>query len=147
LKTKNFEDKIMDIQATLTLVIEVVFWGFVSLIIFDFTNRLFALDVNTASAFSFTQPEVISQPIPEGTLPAIQTPQFEQIPDPWEKLTLLDSPAETQLVVLTFPTLRLLPPAQKAPQKSKRTKKAASKTISTKAESSRKPGRPRKKAA
>lgn len=92
----------MNIQSILTLAIEAVFWAFVSLMIFDFINRLFILDTNTATAISFAQDNILlSTPVAIPVIaPQIEsecdllklelesqqlttiTPQFEQLPDP-----------------------------------------------------------------
>lgn len=161
----------MDIQSTLTLAIEVVFWAFVSLMIFDLTNRLFILDTNIATAILFTRDNILSStPVAIPVIaPQIEsecervklelesqqlttiTPQFEQLPDPWKLDVETPTPSiETQGVVLTFPTLRLLPPVKEVQSKrSKNQHKATStkKPKSAPGESPRKPGRPRKQTA
>lgn len=153
----------MDIQSTLTLVIEVIVMSFVALMIFNFVDGLYAVPLPTVT---FAQPKVISKSTTSAVTPQFEpisnseqlepepqriAPQFEQLPDPWElELALQINPTETQSVVLPFPTLRLLPPvAEVQPKRTRTTKKTTSrkKTESAKVESPRKPGRPRKNAA
>ncbi|MCC5619011.1 hypothetical protein LC605_28805 [Nostoc sp. CHAB 5836] len=164
----------MDIQSTLTQVIEVIVMSFVALMIFDLIDGLYVVPLppiaiapsNTSSKSTVTatqfeplsntkQLEVEPQQIP------FVTSQVKEISDPWTlELEPRNSSTETQPVVLQFPSLRLLPPAAQVQSKSKAktTKKSTSlkgkvtkttgttaKTTSTKAP--RKPGRPRKKAA
>ncbi len=138
----------MDVQHTLTLAIEVIFWAFISLIIFDFANRIFGLEVpNTTPAMSFT-PDIVSEPAPIA-VPVI-TPQMELLPDPW--VLDVESPipsVDISSVLLTFPTLKLLPSAKEVKQKSKRSKTSQKTKPTTKAPSTKTPqkGRPRKQAA
>ncbi|QLE59656.1 hypothetical protein [Nostoc sp. TCL26-01] len=152
----------MDIQSTLTLVIEVIVMSFVTLMIFDFVDGLYAVPLPTVT---FAQPKVISKSTISAVTPQFKpisnseqlepepqqiAPQFEQLPDPWElELAFQNSTVETQSVV-PFSTLRLLPPVQKVqPKRTRTTKKTTSTktTKSTEGESLRKLGRPRKNAA
>lgn len=150
--------------------IEAVFWAFMSLMIFDFINRLFILNTNTATAISFAQDNILSStpvvipviaPQIESEFDLLKlelesqqlttiTPQFEQLPDPWKLDVETPTPStETQPVILIFPTLRLLPPVKEVqPKLSRKTQKATStkKPKSAPGESPRKPGRPKKAA-
>ncbi|WGV24204.1 hypothetical protein [Halotia branconii] len=131
----------MEIQSTLTLAIEIIFWAFVALMIFDFTNRLFVLDTNTTT---FTQDNIL-QPAP-AAIPVV-TPQLEQEPDPWSLSVESSTPSvETSSVLLAFPKLNLLPPAKEIKQKSKRSKTSEKTKSTTKAPSTKTPqkGRSRK---
>ncbi|MBD2504588.1 hypothetical protein H6G83_28935 [Anabaena azotica FACHB-119] len=124
----------MDIQNILNIAIQVIVMGFVSLMLFDFADRLWGVPMPPAS----WQPPVIEpatapQPNPQQEIPQLSpasAPQFEEIPDPW----LEPAPVNTvsaQSVIVPFPTLRLLPPAKVQPSKPKR-KRAKSSSKSPK---------------
>lgn len=157
----------MDIQSTLTLAIEIVFWAMILLMINDFVNGIF---------MNFTQPQyIVSAQIPspiakikdipntpvvvESEAPQEYQPQEYQpkeyqpkeIPNPWELEVEIHTTAKPQTVV-PFPALRLLPPAQEVqpqPKRRGRPKKSAGDSIkaTATAKSPQKRGRPRKKSA
>ncbi|RCJ40987.1 hypothetical protein A6770_36735 [Nostoc minutum NIES-26] len=141
----------MELTNVTNLAIETIFWAFVTLIIFDFVDGLFKLWHNQTLVPVTATPHFEPVPLTEHELIAV-TPQFEQIPNPWEmELELQPQAVETQSVVLPFPTLKLLSPA-KVQHKSKRTRnsnKSAdnAKSKSTLPQSQGKPKRPRQKAA
>jgi hypothetical protein len=108
----------MDIQATLTLTIQVVVMSFVALMVFDFMNSLWVVPL---PPFGWQLP-VIEQPTVSATSPQ-PTPQqeiqqatpraiaFENISDPWTlELQSPDHSVPTPAVIIPFPRLRLLPP-------------------------------------
>ncbi|HYW18864.1 MAG TPA: hypothetical protein VE956_06020 [Nodularia sp. (in: cyanobacteria)] len=137
----------MDIQSLLTQVIEVIVISFVALMIFDFMDGLYVVPL---PAIAITQSNVSSkstvtaplEPLSNTERPEVepqQTPfvksQFEEISDPWTlELEPHNSSTETQLVVLQFPSLRLLPPATGVQPKSKAktVKPKSTKTTNTK---------------
>jgi hypothetical protein len=149
----------MDTQSTLTLAIEIVFWAMILLMINDFVNGIF---------MNFTQPQYIVSahiPSPVAEINDIANPvvaesdapqeyQPEEIPDPWKFEVAPQMPqnttAETQTVVIPFPALRLLPPAQEVKPQTKRRgrpkKSGDSIQPTTTAKSPQKRGRPRKSA-
>ncbi|YAF99170.1 MAG: hypothetical protein AB3A66_27230 (plasmid) [Nodularia sp. CChRGM 3473] len=131
----------MDIQSTLTLAIEVIFWAMISFMLNDFINGIF---------LSFAQPKYIVSAQPPSPVAEIndipnhvvaeseahQEYQFEEIPDPWKlEVEPQNTTTEPQTVVIPFPALRLLPPAQSESIQS-----------TTTAKSPQKRGRPRKSA-
>lgn len=164
----------MDIQSTLTLAIEVIIISFVALMIFDFIDGVYIVPLppitvapsNTNGESTVTTPEFELLPLPKQLevepqqIPFVRS-QFEEISDPWTlELEPHNSFTETQLVVLQFPSLRLLPPATEVQPKSKaKTAKKSTplkgkttKTIDTAAKATstktlRKPARPRKQSA
>lgn len=137
----------MNIQSTIILLIEVIFWAFVAIMMNDFVNGLFELWHNqTLTPVSAITPQLdpITQQI------AVNEPQFELIPDPWElPVETKNNTSETQSIALPFPTLILLPPAKEVQTKRKRTtnKSTTNERKSTKGKSSQKTSRSRKKAA
>jgi hypothetical protein len=151
----------MSIQSTLTLAIEVIFNLFIGLMIFDLINGLWIVPLPPVA---FAQPSVLEKSQTSTLFPQIKeipdfeqletqpvpfiAPQFDEIPDPWTlEPALPNSTFENQSVVLTWTTLRLLPPVQEIkPKRSKNQHKATStkKPKSAPGESSRKPGRPKK---
>lgn len=158
----------MDIQSTLTQAIEVIVMSFIALMIFDFIDGLYVVPLpsiaiaqfnsGSESAITATQFEPLSNTeqvkVEPQQIPFV-TSQFEEISDPWaSELEPHNSSAETQPVVLPFPSLRLLPPAiglqpkakaKTAKPKTTKTSKTAAKATSTK--TPRKPARPRKQSA
>nr|WP_322657086.1 hypothetical protein [Dendronalium sp. ChiSLP03b]MDZ8203421.1 hypothetical protein [Dendronalium sp. ChiSLP03b] len=142
----------MELNLLTNLAIETIVWAFITLIIFDFVDGLFKLWHNHTLVPISAMPDFEPFSIEERE-PIAVTPQFEQLPNPWE-LEPEPQPltVETQSVVLPFPTLRLLSPATVVQPKPKRTRndnKSAdtAKSKSAKAQSPRKPGKPRKRAA
>ena len=110
----------MDIQATLTLTIQAVIMSFVALMVFDFVDGLWVVPLPPAG----WQPLQGEQPTvgAVATQPTCIAQQFEEIPDPWTLQT--QSPHHSvpaPFVIVPFPRLRLLPPAQEV-QPTKRTK-------------------------
>ncbi|WGV29038.1 hypothetical protein [Halotia branconii] len=137
----------MDIQSILTIAIEVVFWAFTGLIIFDFINGLFVLDINPITVVSDLQPQVKQE-----TMPAVTpAPQIELPIDPWElNAETQQVSVKTSSVVPPFSELKLLPQAKQVEQKSKRnstSKKTTSAAKTTSTKTPQKQGRTRKQAA
>ncbi|MEJ1930335.1 hypothetical protein WDZ92_08630 [Nostoc sp. NIES-2111] len=135
----------MDIQATLTLMIQALVMGIAALMIFDFIGGLWVVPLPPAG----WQPPVIEpatvsavapKPTPQQEIP-LPTPAvaFEEIPDPWMlQPQSPDHAVSVPAVIIPFPTLRLLPPAiaQKVqPTKPKRTKAKAKSSASPKSAS------------
>ncbi|MDB9369184.1 hypothetical protein PN456_09465 [Nodularia spumigena CS-586/05] len=149
----------MDIQNILTLAIEVIFWAMIVLMLNDFINGLFLLHPQSQYTVIYAQPPspvVETQNIPNPVVVESEAvPQdiekFEQIPDPWELQTdCKPKIGEPQTVVLLFPTLRLLPPAQEIQPQTKRRskpKKSGDSVQSTANTEPRKRSKPRKKSA
>ena len=146
----------MDMQSLLTLAIVVIFWTFVSLVMFQFINGLFVSAANVRSLVSVSNGKIAASIIPSvSELITPQTRTFEKLPDPW---TLEDEAVHrtsNEVVILSFPTLRLLPPVKEIssqPERTTRSNKAnnaANKLPKTKkadvnSSGKRKPGRPRK---
>jgi hypothetical protein len=142
----------MDTQSVLNLMIQAVVMGIVTLMIFDFIGGLWVVPLPPAG----WQPPVIEpatvsavapQPTPQQEIsqPTLAiAPQFEEIPDPWT-LQPQSSHHSAPAVIVSFPALRLLPPAQEVqPTKTKRRTSKPSK--STQSKSPKEP-KPRKKAA
>ncbi|WP_414544915.1 hypothetical protein [Nostoc sp. CCY0012] len=145
----------MDTQSTLTLAIEIVFWAMILLMINDFVTGIF---------MNFTQPQYTVIPaqipspvaeindIPNPVVVESEAPQEyqpEEIPDPWKLEVETHTTTEPQTVVIPFPTLRLLPPAQEVqpqPKRRGRPKKSGDSIQPTAKTESRKRGRPRKSA-
>lgn len=129
----------MSIQFTLTLAIELIFILFVALMIFDFIDGLYLVPL--PPMISILQPQVVYEPTH-----SVLAPQFESIPDPWLlELDPLNSTVKTQSFLLTYPSLKLLPPVKKV-QQTKRIKNS-SKAKSTSIRTKQKTGRPRQKIA
>ncbi|YAF99417.1 MAG: hypothetical protein AB3A66_30180 (plasmid) [Nodularia sp. CChRGM 3473] len=141
----------MDIQSTLTLTIQIIFWAFVTLIIFDFVNGIFLLQPQTV--ISVQSPVAVTKDIPNPVKKAApcHVQKFEQLPDPWELQLEPHTTTEAQTVVIPFPALRLLPPAQEVqpqPKRRGRPKKSGDSIQQTaKTESPQKRSRTRKKSA
>ena len=149
----------MDMQSLLTLAIVAIFWAFVTLVIFQFINGLFV-----SAAYASNVVPVSNLNIAASTIPSVSeiiTPQqvqtFEKLPDPWTLEDEVVHRTSNEAVVLSFPTLRLLPPVKEIPLQPKRTTRsnkannAANKSPKTKqadvnSSGKRKPGRPRKTA-
>ncbi|MBD2511137.1 hypothetical protein H6G91_28455 [Nostoc muscorum FACHB-395] len=124
----------MDIQATLTLTIQVVVMSFVALMVFDFMNSLWVVPL---PPFGWQLPVIeqptvsatASQPTPQQEIQQV-TPRaiaFEKISDPWTlEPQSPDHSVPTPAVIIPFPRLRLLPPAKAQPTKPKRTKAKSS---------------------
>ncbi|MHC5763232.1 hypothetical protein [Nostoc sp.] len=146
----------MDMQSLLTLTIVVIFWAFVSLVIFEFISGLFVSADYASNVVSVSNGNIAASTIP--SVSEVITPQamtFEKLPDPW---TLEDEAVHrtsNEAVILSFPTLRLLPPVKEISPQQKRTTRsnkansAANKSSKTKkadvnSSGKRKPGRPRK---
>lgn len=124
----------MDIQSILTQTIEVIVMSFVTLMIFDLVGGLWVVPLPPAG----WQPPVIEQSTERGVATRLTlqeniphvTPlalQFEQIPDPWSLEAAPVNPVFAQSVIISFPTLRLLPPTQEVQiSKPKRTRAKSS---------------------
>ncbi|MBD2302841.1 hypothetical protein [Nostoc sp. FACHB-190] len=152
----------MDIQSILSLTIQVIFMGFVSLIFVDFANGFFwlpysysaiapvATNSGAIAATPHTVPTLLPIVAPESEL------QFAQLPSPWDLDTDITPNSIPQPVVLEFPTLKLLPPVisvvkPKAKATTKSTKSTQPKSTKTSKTSKPKtavtPRKSRKKAA
>ncbi|MHC5770479.1 MAG: hypothetical protein ACYTXI_33825 [Nostoc sp.] len=146
----------MDMQSLLTLAIVVIFWAFVTLVMFQFINGLFVSTAYASNVVSVSNGNIAASTIP--SVSEVITPQamtFEKLPDPW---TLEDEAihrTSNEAVILSFPTLRLLPPVKEISPQPKRTTRsnkannAAKKLPKTKkvdvnSSGKRKLGRPRK---
>jgi len=143
----------MDIQSILSLAIQVIFMGFVSLVFVDFVNGLFWLPYSysaiapiastnqaIAAATLHTVPETIVAPESE--------PEFAQLPSPWDLDTDITPNSIPQPVVLEFPTLKLLPPVASVVQsKAKATTKSTKTRKTSKLKAAATPRKSRKKSA
>ncbi|MBD2246548.1 hypothetical protein [Nostoc sp. FACHB-888] len=149
----------MDMQPLLTLSIVVIFWAFVTLVMFQFINGLFVSAAYASNVVSICNGNIAASTI--SSLSEIITPQqvqtFEKLPDPWTLEDEVIHRTSNEAVVLSFPTLRLLPPVKEISPQPKRTTRSnkannlANKSPKTKkadvnSSGKRKPGRPRKAA-
>ncbi|MGJ5629110.1 hypothetical protein [Nostoc sp. CALU 1950] len=146
----------MDMQSLLTLTIVVIFWAFVTLVIFQFINGLFVSAAYASNVVSVSNLNIAASTIP--SVSQVITPQvmtFEKLPDPWALDDEVVHRTSNEAVILSFPTLRLLPPVKEIPLQPKRTTRSnkanntANKSPKTKkadvnSSGKRKPGRPRK---
>ncbi|AVH63691.1 hypothetical protein CDG77_28370 [Nostoc sp. 'Peltigera membranacea cyanobiont' 213] len=139
----------MDMQSLLTLTIEVIFWAFVTLVIFQFINGLFVSDAYTSNVVSVSNLNIAASTIPSVS----QVITFEKLPDPWTLDDEVVHRTSNEAVILSFPTLRLLPPVKEISPQPKRTTRSnkanntANKSPKTKKadvnySGKRKPGRP-----
>jgi hypothetical protein len=148
----------MDMQSLLTLAIVVIFWAFVTLVMFQFINGLFVSAAYISNVVSVSNRNIAASTIP--SVSEVITPQartFEKLPDPW---TLEDEAVHrtsNEAVILSFPTLRLLPPVKEISSQKKRATRSnkakntakklpKTKQADVKSPGKRKPGRPRKTA-
>ncbi|WP_292860536.1 hypothetical protein [Nostoc sp. LPT] len=109
-------------QSLLTLAIVVIFWAFVTLIIFQFISGLFVSAAYASNVVSVSNGNIAASKIPsvsEIITPQIQT--FEKLPDPWMLEDEVVHYTSNEAVVLSFPTLRLLPPVKEISPQPKRT--------------------------
>ncbi|MHC5739834.1 hypothetical protein [Nostoc sp.] len=148
----------MDMQSLLTLTIVVIFWAFVTLVIFQFINGLFVSAAYTSNVVSVSNGNIAASTIP--SVSEVITPQartFEKLPDPWMLEDEVIHCTSNEAVILSFPTLRLLPPVEEIspqPKRATRSNKAnntankspKTKQADVKSSGKRKPGRPRKTA-
>ncbi|MCF2152269.1 hypothetical protein IQ276_038960 [Desmonostoc muscorum LEGE 12446] len=146
----------MDMQSLLTLAIVAIFWAFITLIIFQFINGLFVSAAYASNVVSVSNLIIAASTIPsvsEIITPQVQT--FEKLPDPWMLEDEVIHCTSNEAVILSFPTLRLLPPVEEISPQPKRTTRSnkanntANKSPKTKkadvnSSGKRKPGRPRK---
>jgi hypothetical protein len=146
----------MDMQFLLTLTIVAIFWAFVSLVMFQFINGLFVSAAYASNAVSVSNGNIAAYTIP--SVSQVITPQamtFEKLPDPWALDDEVVHRTSNEAVILSFPTLRLLPPVkeissqQKRATRSNKAKNTAKKLPKTKqadvkSPDKRKPGRARK---
>jgi hypothetical protein len=104
----------MDMQYLLTLAIVVIFWAFVTLVMFQFINGLFISAAYTSNVVSVSNLNIAASTIP--SVSEIITPQqvqtFEKLPDHWALDDEVVHCTSNEAVVLSFPTLRLLPPVK-----------------------------------
>ncbi|OYE00234.1 hypothetical protein [Nostoc sp. 'Peltigera membranacea cyanobiont' 232] len=146
----------MDMQSLLTLAIVVIFWAFVTLVMFQFINGLFV-----SADYASNMVLVSNGNIAASTIPSVsetittQARTFEKLPDPWTLENEVVHCKSNEAVILSFPTLRLLPPVKEISPQPKRTTRsnkannAANKSPKTKkadvnSSGKRKPGSPRK---
>ncbi|MBD2537174.1 hypothetical protein H6G97_51570 [Nostoc flagelliforme FACHB-838] len=146
----------MDMQSLLTLAIVAIFWAFVTLVIFQFINGLFVSAAYASNVVSVGNLNIAASTIP--SISKVITPQamtFEKLPDPWALDDEVVHRTSNEAVILSFPTLRLLPsvkeisPQSKRATRSNKANNAANKSSKTKkadvnSSGKRKPGRPRK---
>lgn len=75
----------MDMQSLLTLAIVVIFWAFITLVIFQFINGLFISAAYTSNIVSVSNLNIAASTIP--SVSEVITPQqaqtFEKLPDHW----------------------------------------------------------------
>ncbi|WP_341531896.1 hypothetical protein WKK05_38490 (plasmid) [Nostoc sp. UHCC 0302] len=139
----------MDMQSALTLTIVVIFWAFVNLVIFQFITGLFVSATGANNLVSVSNVNVVAPIIPvsvsEVITPQVQT--FEELPDPWSLETEVVHHNSNEAVVLSLPTLRLLPPVQeislqpKRVNRSKKSDNVANKSPKTKKAEVKSPGK------
>ncbi|WP_334843330.1 hypothetical protein [Nostoc sp.] len=143
-------------QSLLTLTIVAIFWAFVTLVMFQFINGLFVSAAYTSNVVSVSNGNIAASTIP--SVSEVITPQartFEKLPDPWMLEDEVIHCTSNEAVILSFPTLRLLPPVKEISSQPKRTTRSnkannsANKSPKTKkadvnSSGKRKPGRPRK---
>jgi hypothetical protein len=163
----------MDMQSLLTLTIVVIFWAFVTLVIFQFISGLFVSAAYTSNVVPVNNLNIAASRIP--SVSEVITPQamtFEKLPDPWtledEVVHRTSNERERESSILSplplplYPTsvrstLRLLPPVKEISPQPKRTtrsskannatnKLAKTKKADVNSSGKRKPGRPRKTA-
>ncbi|MCC5604170.1 hypothetical protein [Nostoc favosum] len=148
----------MDMQSLLTLTIVVIFWAFVTLVIFQFISGLFVSAAYASNVVLVSNVNITASTIP--SVSEVITPQamtFEKLPDPWTLEDEVVHRTSNEAVLLSFSTLRLLPPIKEISPQPKRTTRsnkannAANKLPKTKkadvnSSGKRKPGRPRKTA-
>ena len=113
----------MDMQSLLTLAIVAIFWAFVTLVIFQFINGLFVSADYARNLVSVSNGNIAASTIP--SVSEIITPQqvqtFEKLPDPWTLENEVVHRTSNEAVVLSFPTLKLLPPVKEISPQPKRT--------------------------
>ncbi|MEH1899408.1 MAG: hypothetical protein V7K94_29740 [Nostoc sp.] len=148
----------MDMQSLLTLAIVVIFWAFVTLVIFQFINGLFVSTAYTSNVVLVSNENIAASTIPPvSETITTQARTFEELLDPWTLEDKIVHRTSNEAVVLSFPTLRLLPPVKEiSPQpkcttRSSKANNAANKSPKTKQadvkpSGKRKPGRSRKTA-
>ncbi|MBD2535687.1 hypothetical protein H6G97_42515 [Nostoc flagelliforme FACHB-838] len=147
----------MDIQSLLTLAIVAIFWAFVTLVMFQFINGLFVSAAYASNVVSVSNGNIAASIIPSVSkvITSEQVQTFEKLPDPWALDDEVVHRTSNEAVILSFPTLRLLPPIKEISPQPKRTTRsskannAANKPPKTKkadvnSSDKRKPGRPRK---
>jgi hypothetical protein len=148
----------MDMQSLLTLTIIAIFWAFVTLVIFEFINGLLVSAAYASNVVSVSNRNIATSTIP--SVSEIITPQartFAKLPDPWALEDEIVHRTSNEAVILSFPTLRLLPPVKEISPQPKRTTRsskannAVNKSPKTKkadvnSSGKRKPGRPCKTA-
>ncbi|MBD2537142.1 hypothetical protein H6G97_51355 [Nostoc flagelliforme FACHB-838] len=145
----------MDMQSLLTLTIVVIFWAFITLVMFQFINGLFISAAYTSNVVSVSNGNIAASTIPSvSKVITSQAMTFEKLPDPWTLEDELVHRTSNEAVALSFPTLRLLPPVKEvSPQpkcttRSNKANNAGNKSPKTKkadvnSSGKRKPGRPR----
>ncbi|MEJ6485462.1 hypothetical protein N0Y54_29870 [Nostoc punctiforme UO1] len=75
----------MDMQSLLTLAIVVIFWAFVSLVMFQFINGLFVPTAYTSNVVSVSNLNIAASTIPSlSETITTQARTFEKLPDPWK---------------------------------------------------------------
>lgn len=148
----------MDMQSLLTFTIVVIFWAFITLVIFQFISGLFVSAAYASNVVSVSNENIAASTIPSvSEIITSQARTFEKLPDPWTLEDKIVHRTSNEAVILSFPTLRLLPPVKEiSPQpkrttRSNKTNNTANKLPKTKkadvnSSGKRKPGRPRKTA-
>ncbi|AVH63518.1 hypothetical protein NPM_1710 [Nostoc sp. 'Peltigera membranacea cyanobiont' N6] len=144
-------------QSLLTLTIVVIFWAFVTLVIFQFINGLFVSDAYASNVVSVGNLNIAASTIPSVSerITPQQVQTFEKLPDPWMLEDEVVYRTSNEAVIISFPILRLLPPVKEISPQPKRTTRsnkannAANKLPKTKkvdvnSSGKRKLGRPRK---
>jgi hypothetical protein len=124
----------MDIQSTLSLLIQVVVIGFVSLVLFqgitgllvEFGKAQAVATFHTAAATSQLGTQIATPPL-QPTLSTTVPKNFDLLPDPWLNTEIQPS-QQQEAFVLEFPTLKLLPPAAQVQPKARATKKSTKST-------------------
>jgi len=134
-------------QFALTLTIVVIFWAFVTLVMFQFITGLF---VSTSYANNMVSVSNVNVVAPTTSVSEVITPQvqpFEELPDPWALDTEVVHHTSNEAAVLSLPTSRLLPPVKEIslqPKRTTRSKKAnnvANKSPKTKKAEVKSPGK------
>ena len=148
----------MDMQYLLTLTIVVIFWAFVTLVIFQFINGLFVSTAYTSNVVLVSNENIAASTIPPvSETITTQARTFEELLDPWMLEDEVVHRTSNEAVILLFPTLRLLPPVKEISSQPKRTTRSnkandaakklpKTKKADVKSSGKRKPGRPRKTA-
>ncbi len=99
----------MDTQSLLTLTIVVIFWVFVTFVIFQFISGLFVSAAYASNVVSVSNGNIAASTIP--SVSEVITPQartFEKLPDPWTLEDEVVHPTTNEAVVLWLSRWRVL---------------------------------------